>query len=132
HAGHSRLKTTSQNRSRKRKRQKPKPSSGDCVNRQAHVSALQRNDRSLIRWQHRLKRERPTCTERNDSLLESADGSMATAAKARKNLENKNETRNPLTPTGLLMEGDYTHRTRVFCFTNASNCDFSKGLNRMF
>ena len=37
------------------------------------------------RWQHRLKRERPTCTERNESLLESADGSMATAATRQEN-----------------------------------------------
>jgi hypothetical protein len=36
------------------------------------------------RWQHRLNRERPTCTERNESLLESADGSMATAANGRR------------------------------------------------
>src|SRR5690349_23291892 len=67
--------------------------------------------RSLIRWQHRLNRERPTCTERNDSLLESADGSMATAANGReeKRVE-QHETRIPLTPTGLLMEGHFTHR----------------------
>jgi len=30
-----------------------------------------------------LNRERPTCTERNESLLESADGSLATAATRR-------------------------------------------------
>src|SRR5215468_9398571 len=41
------------------------------------------NHRAPNRWQHRLKRERPTCTERNDSLLESADGSMATVATRR-------------------------------------------------
>jgi hypothetical protein len=40
----------------------------------------EQNHRAIIRWQHRLNRERPTCTERNQSLLESADGSMATAA----------------------------------------------------
>jgi hypothetical protein len=43
----------------------------------------QRNRRSTIRWQHRLNRERPTCTERRDSLLESANGSMAVAATRR-------------------------------------------------
>ena len=36
-------------------------------------------ERSKIRWQHRLKREHPTCTERNiKSLIESADGRVAT------------------------------------------------------
>ena len=29
----------------------------------------EQSHRATIRWQHRLKRERPTCTERNDSLL---------------------------------------------------------------
>src|SRR5580765_7381521 len=68
-----------------------------------------------MRWQHRLKRERPTCTERNESLLESADGSMATVATRReKNFCQRNKSRTqyeptiPLTPTGLLMEGDFT------------------------
>jgi hypothetical protein len=37
------------------------------------------------RWKHRLNREHPTCTERNESLLESADGSMATVATRREN-----------------------------------------------
>ncbi len=41
----------------------PKPSSGDCVNRQARFHHTMKA-RSIIRWQHRLKRERPTCTER--------------------------------------------------------------------
>ena len=27
-------------------------------------------ERSIIRWQHRLKREHPTCTERSKSLIE--------------------------------------------------------------
>ncbi len=39
--------------------------------------------RSIIRWQHRLKRERPTCTERTKSLIESADGRVATVATRR-------------------------------------------------
>ena len=62
--------------------------------------------RSPNRWQHRLKRERPTCTERNDSLLESANGSMATVATRReKNLfVSEKQRRMHLTPTGLLME----------------------------
>ena len=36
-------------------------------------------ERSPIRWQHRLKREHPTCTER-PSLIKSADGRVATVA----------------------------------------------------
>src|SRR5579862_5296567 len=43
----------------------------------------EQNHRAPIRWQHRQNRERPTCTERNESLLESADGSMATVATRR-------------------------------------------------
>jgi hypothetical protein len=69
----------------------------------------EQNHRALIRWQHRLNRERPTCTERPESLLESAHGSMATVATRReeKTVNVKPPTR--LTPTGLLMEGDFTH-----------------------
>ena len=68
-------------------------------------------ERSPIRWQHRLKREHPTCTERK-SLLESADGRVATVANSagEKNLSNKKNNRIHLTPTGLLMEGDFTHQ----------------------
>ena len=55
-----------------------------------------RTNRAPIRWQHRLKRGRPTCTERNQSLPESADGSMATVATRRE--------KKLLTTTGLLME----------------------------
>ena len=74
-----------QNHSRKEKRQKPKPSSGDCVNRRAEYffTLQEQNHRAPNRWQHRLNRERPMCTERNKSLLESADGSMATVATRR-------------------------------------------------
>jgi len=43
-------------------------------------SSQEQNHRAPNRWQHRLNRERPTYTERNESLLESADGSMATVA----------------------------------------------------
>jgi hypothetical protein len=51
------------------------------------------------------------CTERSESLLESADGSMATVATRREkgSLFNEAQTRIDLTPTGLLMEGDYTN-----------------------
>src|ERR1035441_2387771 len=42
--------------------------------------------RSPNRWQHRLKREHPTCTER-ESLIKSADGRVATGLNsAEKNL----------------------------------------------
>jgi len=40
----------------------------------------EQNHRAPNRWQHRLNRERATCTERNESLFESANGSMATVA----------------------------------------------------
>ena len=43
----------------------------------------EQNHRATNRWQHRLNRERPMCTERKESLLESADGSMATVATRR-------------------------------------------------
>ena len=49
----------------------------------ARLARIEEKHRSIIRWQHRLQRERPTCTERNESLLASADGSMATAATRR-------------------------------------------------
>src|SRR5437899_2269935 len=42
----------------------PAPSSGDCVNRLAQLPSAGWNGRSLIRWQHRLKREHPTGTGR--------------------------------------------------------------------
>jgi hypothetical protein len=61
-------------------------------------------------WQHRLKREHPTCTGRIKKLIESADGRVATVALGgRKTLSNEKNKRTHLTPTGLLMEGDYTH-----------------------
>jgi hypothetical protein len=52
-------------------------------------------ERSTNRWQHRLKREHPTCTERNQkSLIESADGRVATGlAWARR--KNASKTKNP-------------------------------------
>ncbi len=42
------------------------------------------------------------------SLLESADGSMATVALGRENNDVPPTARFALTPTGLLMEGHYT------------------------
>jgi hypothetical protein len=63
----------------------PKPSFGDCVNGLAQVSTLreQKPQGAKQMAAPAVPRERPTCTERNDSLLESADGSMATAATRR-------------------------------------------------
>jgi hypothetical protein len=52
------------------------------------------NHSALNRWQHRLNREHPMCTERNESLLESANGSMATVANsAEEKLSMKNAER---------------------------------------
>jgi hypothetical protein len=51
----------------------------------------------------------------NESLLESANGSMATVARREKNLVSAEEERRTyLTPTGLLMEGDYTQISTYF------------------
>ena len=46
----------------------------------------------------------------NESLLESADGSMASVANSagEKTFVQPSQTRIDLTPTGLLMEGHYT------------------------
>src|SRR5262249_53065211 len=53
-------------------------------------------------------------TERNDSLLESANGSMATVAtRPGENLVEQKPKRIHLTPTGLLMEGDYAQNPVV-------------------
>jgi hypothetical protein len=51
----------------------------------------------------------PNLHRANESLPESANGSMATVATRReeKNLVQRKNNRTPLTPTGLLMEGDY-------------------------
>jgi len=52
----------------------------------------------------------PNMHRAKPSLLESADGSMATVATRReKTFAHKKQQRIDLTPTGLLMEGDYTH-----------------------
>jgi hypothetical protein len=47
------------------------------------------------------------------SLLESADGSMATVATRRQKKHVHEKPRIDLTPTGLLMEGDYTQNPLV-------------------
>src|SRR5262249_35055970 len=92
------------------KRQKPKPSSGDCVNRLAQVPFFESNHRAPIRWQHRLKRERPMCTERiNRSSRVRMEAWRQWLLGGGKNLVQRKTKRIYLTPTGLLMEGDYTH-----------------------
>src|SRR5271157_3446236 len=62
--------------------------------------------RSTIRWQHRLKREHPTCTERTKSLTEECGwkGGDSRRLGGRKNLVDEKQ-KTHLTPTGLLMEG---------------------------
>ena len=65
------------------------------------------------------------CTERNQSLLESADGSMATVAtrQEEKNLVQRKNKRTDLTPTGLLMEGVYTnYESSWFKVTEGYGC----------
>jgi hypothetical protein len=63
----------------------------------------------------------PTLTERNESLLESANGSMATAATRREKKPCLSKrTQNPLTPTGLLMEGDCTRARFLFAFLHVN------------
>jgi hypothetical protein len=65
--------------------------------------------RSLIRWQHRLQREHPTCTERK-SLNEECGwkGGGSGSSAERKNLVQREKQKTiDLTPTGLLMEGDF-------------------------
>ncbi len=58
-----------------------------------HRPSLGWDGRSIIRWQHRLKREHPTGTERTKSLMKSADGRVATVANwaEKKTLSNENQ-----------------------------------------
>src|ERR1700731_1460109 len=66
------------------------------------------DERSIIRWQHRLKRERATCTERTKSLTRvRMEGWRRWLTRPEKNLVQQKNNRIHLTPTGLLMEGDY-------------------------
>ena len=66
--------------------------------------------RSIIRWQHRLKREHPTCTERTKALIEECGwkGGDSGDSAGKKQRDQQIPKRIPLTPTGLLMEGVYT------------------------
>src|SRR5450432_831484 len=66
--------------------------------------------RSINRWQHRLKREHPTCTERTKALIEECGwkGGDSGDSAGKKQRDRQIPKRIPLTPTGLLMEGVYT------------------------
>ena len=73
--------------------------------------------RSINRWQHRLKREHPTCTERTKALIEECGwkgGDRGNSA-GNKQRDQQIPKRIPLTPTGLLMEGDYTNYGSMSC-----------------
>src|SRR6266849_3612804 len=65
--------------------------------------------RSIIRWQHRLNREHPTCTERTKALIEECGwkGGDSGDSAGKKQCDQHVPKRIPLTPTGLLMEGDF-------------------------
>src|SRR4029077_20982901 len=65
--------------------------------------------RSIIRWQHRLNREHPTCTERQ-SLIEEYGwkGGDSGDSGGEKQHDQQIPKPIPLTPTGMLMEGDCT------------------------
>jgi hypothetical protein len=57
------------------------------------------------------------------SLLESADGSMATVATRReKKLVQRKNNGTYLTPTGLLMEGDFTNLAQTGCVNASLSC----------
>ena len=89
------------------------------------TSILRMKERSIIWWQHRLKREHPTGTERTKSLIEECGwkgGDSANSAE-RKNLVQQKNERIDLTPTGLLMEGDYTSVRSSFAFLRDDECN---------
>jgi hypothetical protein len=65
--------------------------------------------RSIIRWQHRLNREHPTGTERKSLIEVRMEGWRQWRLGTEKNLVQRKNKRTHLAPTGLLMEGDYTH-----------------------
>jgi hypothetical protein len=74
------------------------------------TSIVEMHERSIIRWQHRLKRERPTCTERTKSLTRvRMEGWRQWLTRPEKKLVQQKNNRIHLTPTGFLMEGVYTH-----------------------
>jgi hypothetical protein len=82
---------------------------------------LKMEPRSTIRWQHRLKREHPTCTERINRSSKSADGRVAT--RREKRLAQRKNKRMHLTPTGPLREGRYAQN---YCSSSMCNRDVSR------
>ena len=71
-----------------------------------NVHSKEWKERSTNRWQHRLQRERPTCTERKDrSLRVRMEGWRQWRLGREKKLSQRKGERTDLTPTGLLMEG---------------------------
>src|ERR1019366_7397854 len=68
------------------------------------------DERSKIRWQHRLKREHPTGTERTKIAQSRVrmEGWRQWRLGRRKNRVQRQNKKTHLTRTGLLMEGDFT------------------------
>ena len=97
------------------RKEKPKPKaefrSATALIAWAQLCILEMEPRSINRWQHRLKREHPTCTERSKALIEECGwkGGDSGDSAGKKQRGQTMPKRIPLTPTGLLMEGDYTH-----------------------
>src|SRR5258708_13482556 len=70
---------------------------------------LEMEERSTNRWQHRLKREHPTCTERNNSLIKKSGWKgVDSGTRQEKNLVQRKNKRTHLPPTALLMKHHYT------------------------
>ena len=70
------------------------------------TSIFKMEKRSTNSWQHRLKRERPTCTERKIAHEECGwKGGDSGNSAHREILSNEKKQQNHLTPIGLLMEG---------------------------
>ena len=100
-------------RKSKKKEQKPKRRVPVTASIAWPTSIREMDERSKIRWQHRLKREHPTGTERR-SLLEECGwkGGDSGLLGARENLCPTKNKKTHLTPTGLLMEGDSAQNLR--------------------
>jgi hypothetical protein len=73
-------------------------------------------ERSTNRWQHRLKREHPTCTERINRSPKSADGRVATGlvgARSMNRAKSKNTVRLlPFLPDGMVTDRSSPSRVR--------------------
>jgi len=93
---------------------KAKAEFGDCVNRLAQVRIAREEPQGANQMAAPAEPTTPNLHRANESLLESAYGSMATAADSAKARSSREKRRIPLTPTGLLMEGDYTQISSPF------------------